>query len=83
MGKCPKGTRKNRRTGECEPKRARMNCPKGFRKHRPSGKCIKRVIKSPSKRRCDNGTRRNPINRKCEVYGNCEPYIKELRALQK
>jgi hypothetical protein len=37
---CPKGTRRNKKTGRCEkPGPKRPKCPKGSRKNRKTGKC--------------------------------------------
>ena len=39
--RCPNGTRKNKKTGQCQNKsaKARKRCPNGTRKNKKSGKC--------------------------------------------
>lgn len=56
MPRCPNGSRKNRKTGECESTSKSSRCPEG--------RCRKSVSKS--KKRCPNGTRRNPKTGVCE-----------------
>jgi hypothetical protein len=68
--RCPKGTRRNKKTGKCEKsgtqKTVKKKCPPGTRLNPKTGRCNK--IPAPKKRkRCPNGTRRNPKT------GNCEP----------
>jgi hypothetical protein len=51
MPRCPKGTRKNKKTGECESVTAttkKPRCPKGTRRNKKTGDCEQ--IKSTSSR---------------------------------
>jgi len=41
--RCPNGTRKNRKTGECSKKTARKRCPNGTRKNRKTGECSEKT----------------------------------------
>lgn len=72
--RCPKGTRRNKKTGKCEKpgtqKTVKKKCPPGTRRNPKTKRCNKIPVarKSSQKRkRCPNGTRRNPKT------GNCEP----------
>ena len=62
--RCPNGTRKNKKTGECETKQKiqienknenepnkKKRCPNGTRKNKKTGKCEKRQIENNSKNR--------------------------------
>ena len=40
--RCKKGTRKNKKTGNCEPKKDRKRCKNGTRKNKRSGRCESR-----------------------------------------
>jgi hypothetical protein len=37
--KCPKGTRRNKKTGICEPHEKKSKCPKGTRRNKKTGLC--------------------------------------------
>ena len=39
MPRCPKGTQRNKTTGECEPKGAKPRCPKGTQRNKKTGEC--------------------------------------------
>jgi hypothetical protein len=39
MPRCPKGTRRNKKSGNCEPKKASTRCPKGTRRNKKTGDC--------------------------------------------
>ena len=67
--RCPNGTHKNKKTGECEKKKQTKRCPNGTRKNKKTGECEKK--KQTITKRCPNGTRRN------KKTGECEP-IKKL-----
>ena len=64
--KCRKGTRKNPKTGDCEPHSAkeRINCPKGTRKNPKSGKCEPHSAKE--RKNCPKGSRRNKKTQNCD-----------------
>ncbi len=61
--KCPKGTRRNKKTGICEPYEKKSKCPEGTKRNQTTGNCDPIVKKS----KCPKGTRRN------KKTGNCEP----------
>ena len=42
--RCPKGTRKNKKTGDCEPIKESTRCPKGTRKNKKTGKCESKIL---------------------------------------
>ena len=42
--RCPNGTRKNKKTGECEKKGNKKRCPNGTRKNKKTGECVKQLI---------------------------------------
>ena len=62
--RCPKGMRKNPRTGECLTKEQltalpNRRCPKGMRKNPRNGECLtKEQLAALPKRRCPKGSRR-------------------------
>jgi hypothetical protein len=41
--RCPNGTRKNKKTGNCE-KKTKKRCPNGTRKNKKTGNCEKKLI---------------------------------------
>ena len=44
--RCPKGTRRNKKTGECDPKNLKTRCPNGTRRNKKTGNCeAKKKIK--------------------------------------
>ena len=55
--RCPCGTRRNKKTGNCEPKPERKRCPNGTRKNKRTGRCEQRsnrpssLRNSPSQKR--------------------------------
>ena len=55
--RCPCGTRRNKKTGNCEPKPQRKRCPNGTRKNKRTGRCEQRsnrpssLRNSPSQKR--------------------------------
>lgn len=67
MPRCPKGTRKNKRTGECESHTNRNSikrCPKGTRKNKKTGECetyIKSLLQPTEN-----------IETICNINKNCE-----------
>lgn len=69
--RCPNGTRRNKKTGECEkstgsPKKA---CPRGSRRNPATHRCKKTKATTPVKAkqaRCPKGTRRNKKTGECE-----------------
>jgi hypothetical protein len=79
--KCPKGTRRNKKTGNCEKTGVpvgnvtpvkKPKCPKGTRRNKKTGNCETRGVPvgnvTPVKKtKCPKGTRRN------KKTGNCEP----------
>ena len=77
--KCPKGTRKNKKTGECEPVAEKTKCPKGTRKNKKTGECEPVAVPTgepgevptgePMAKKCPKGTRKN------KKTGECEPII--------
>jgi hypothetical protein len=65
--RCPNGTYRNKKTGNCEPKEnVRKRCPNGTYRNKKTGNCEPKTKKT-SKKRCPNGTYRN------KKTGNCEP----------
>ena len=63
--KCPKGTRRNKKTGNCDPHTKQPRCPTGAHRNKKTDNCDPRV-KQP---KCPKGTRRN------KKTGNCEKII--------
>jgi ribA/ribD-fused uncharacterized protein len=52
MPRCPKGTRRNKKTGECLSKPSstqKMRCPKGSRKNTKTGECHKKIDQKSNK----------------------------------
>ena len=50
--KCTKGTRRNKKSGNCEPKVSKpepKRCPKGTRRNKKSGNCEPKVSKPEPK----------------------------------
>jgi hypothetical protein len=39
MPRCPKGTRRNKKSGNCETKKPSTRCPKGTRRNKQTGDC--------------------------------------------
>ena len=81
--KCPKGTRRNKKTGNCEPRGVpvgnvtpvkKPKCPKGTRRNKKTGNCETRGVPvgpvTPVKKpKCPKGTRRNKKTGNCETRG--------------
>lgn len=63
--KCPKGTRRNKKTGLCEPYMKKSKCPEGTKRNSYSGRC-EPIGKKP---KCPKGTRRNKRTGECEPNG--------------
>ena len=66
--RCPNGTHKNKKTGECEKKKQNnitKRCPNGTHKNKRTGECEKKKQNNITKR-CPNGTRRNKKTGECE-----------------
>jgi len=57
-GRCPKGTKRNKRTQNCEPKNRRGSPARAASPPRPAA--------SAKRGRCPNGTRRNKRTQNCE-----------------
>jgi hypothetical protein len=62
---CPKGTRRNKKTGNCEPYEKKSKCPEGTKRSRFTGNC-EPIGKKP---KCPKGTHRS------KKTGNCEPNV--------
>jgi lipopolysaccharide biosynthesis glycosyltransferase len=62
---CPKGTRRNKKTGICEPYTKKSKCPEGTKRSRITGNC-EPIGKKP---KCPKGTHRS------KKTGNCEPNV--------
>jgi lipopolysaccharide biosynthesis glycosyltransferase len=62
---CPKGTRRNKKTGNCEPYEKKSKCPEGTKRSRITGNC-EPIGKKP---KCPKGTHRS------KKTGNCEPNV--------
>ena len=62
---CPKGTRRNKKTGNCEPYTKKSKCPEGTKRSRITGNC-EPIGKKP---KCPKGTHRS------KKTGNCEPNV--------
>jgi lipopolysaccharide biosynthesis glycosyltransferase len=62
---CPKGTRRNKKTGNCEPYTKKSKCPEGTKRSRFTGNC-EPIGKKP---KCPKGTHRS------KKTGNCEPNV--------
>ena len=60
---CPKGTRRNKKTGLCESFVKKSKCPEGTKRSRITGNC-EPIGKKP---KCPKGTKRS------KKTGNCEP----------
>ena len=60
--KCPKGTRRNKKTGLCEPYAKKSKCPEGTKRNSYTGRC-EPIGKKP---KCPKGTRRNKRTGECE-----------------
>ena len=63
--KCPKGTRRNKKTGLCEPYAKKSKCPEGTKRNSYTGRC-EPIGKKP---KCPKGTRRNKRTGECEPNG--------------
>ena len=67
--RCPKGTRRNKKTGKCEKtgtqKKEKKRCPPGTRLNPKTGRCNK-IPTAKKRKRCPKGTRRNPKTGKCD-----------------
>ena len=59
--RCPKGTKRNKKTGNCDPKGVRLPTPAPVKVPTPS------PVKVPNPKRCPKGTKRN------KKTGNCDP----------
>jgi hypothetical protein len=67
MPRCPKGTRKNKKTGECEPITAttkKPRCEKGTRRNKKTGECeeIKRGLSIKSKSSSSRSSVKTPVD---------------------
>jgi hypothetical protein len=62
---CPKGTRRNKKTGNCDPYEKKSKCPEGTKRSRFTGNC-EPIGKKP---KCPKGTHRS------KKTGNCEPNV--------
>ena len=67
MPRCPKGTRKNKKTGECEPITAttkKPRCEKGTRRNKKTGECeeIKRTSSRVSKSSSSRSSVKTPVD---------------------
>lgn len=67
---CPKGTRRNKKTGNCEPYTKKSKCPEGTKRSRITGNC-EPIGKKP---KCPKGTHRS------KKTGNCEPNVSTAAA---
>lgn len=47
MPRCPKGTRRNKKSGNCEPKKTSTRCPKGTRRNKKTGDCEEKTSSGP------------------------------------
>ena len=61
MARCAKGTRRNKKTGKCEPHTTSS-------KKNSKGKTTKNYASSTKKSRCVKGTRRNKKTGKCQPH---------------
>ena len=59
---CPKGTRRNKKTGLCESYEKKSKCPEGTKRSRITGKCEPIGKKS----KCPKGTHRNKKTGECD-----------------
>ena len=76
--RCPKGHRRNKKTGQCEivdNKKTGKRCPKGSRKNPKTGRCNK-VKKSITRKRCPKGYRKNSKTGECIDKNSVSPEIK-------
>ena len=65
--RCPNGSRKNKKTGNCLTKNANKSkrCTNGSHRNKNTGNCDKNTSSSGTRKRCPNGYRKNKKNGRC------------------
>ena len=65
--RCPNGSRKNKKTGNCLTKNANKSkrCTNGSHINKNTGNCDKNTSSSGTRKRCPNGFRKNKKNGRC------------------
>ena len=65
--RCTNGSRRNKKTGNCQPKNANKSkrCTNGSHRNKNTGDCDKNTSHSGTRKRCPNGYRKNKKNGRC------------------
>lgn len=64
MSRCPNGTRRNKKTGNCEPKGTNHRCPRGTCRNKKTGNCVQSKISDAELTKIFNSMVLRPEERK-------------------